>query len=116
MGNRAIRQGDWKLLWEGKPWGRADWELFNLAEDPGEKHDLAAKEPDRVQRMLALWDDYKQTNNVIMPNRSMYETMEEELPMRTAVDDGWPPLIFDTPFVPPTPGVEVKQARKPGSK
>ena len=37
MGNRAIRQGDWKLLWEGKPWGKTDWELFNLTEDPGEK-------------------------------------------------------------------------------
>jgi arylsulfatase len=116
MGNRAIRQGDLKLLWEGKPWGKADWELFNLAEDPGEKHDLAAKDPERVKRMLALWDDYRLTNNVILPNRSMYETMEEELPMRTPVDEGWPPLIFDKPFIPPTPGVEVTQPRKPGSK
>ena len=28
-------------------------ELYNLATDPGEQHDLAAREPDRVRRMLA---------------------------------------------------------------
>ena len=31
FGNRAVRQGDWKLRWEYKPLGKADWELFNLA-------------------------------------------------------------------------------------
>jgi arylsulfatase len=113
MGNHAVRQGDWKLLWEGKPWGKAAWELFNLAQDPGEKNDLAAQEPDRVKRMAALWDDYVETNNVIMPTRSMYETMEDELPMRTPVDEGWPPLIFNKPFVPPPGGVEVQKPKKP---
>jgi arylsulfatase A-like enzyme len=116
MGNHAIRQGDWKLLWEGKPWGKGDWELFNLANDPGEKNDLASREPERVLRMTALWEDYVRTNNVIMPSRSMYETMEKDLPMRTAVDEGWPPLIFNKPFIPPTAGVEVTQPRKPGVK
>jgi arylsulfatase len=116
MGNRAIRQGDWKILWEGKPWGKADWELFNLARDPGEKHDLAAQEPDRVRRLVALWDDYVRTNNVILPTRSMYETMEEDLPMRVPVDEGWPPLIFNPPFVPPPGGVEAVRPPKPGSR
>jgi arylsulfatase len=31
FGNRALRQGDWKLRWEFKPLGTGDWELFNLA-------------------------------------------------------------------------------------
>lgn len=116
MGNHAIRQGDWKLLWEGKPWGKADWELFNLTDDPGEKNDLATREPERVRRMAALWDDYVRTNNVIMPSRSFYETAEKDLPMRTAVDEGWPPLIFNKPFIPPTSGIEVRQPRKPEVK
>jgi arylsulfatase len=116
MGNHAIRQGDWKLLWEGKPWGKSDWELFNLAEDPGEKNDLAAQQPDRMTAMAALWDDYVKTNNVIMPSRSFYETSEKDLPMRTAVDDGWPPLIFNKPFIPPPGGVEVKRPQKPAIK
>jgi arylsulfatase len=116
MGNYAIRQGDWKLLHEGKPWGKADWELFNIAQDPGETRDLAAAEPERVKRMTTLWDDYVRTNNVIMPSRSMYETMERDLPMRTPVDEGWPGLIFNTPFVPPPGGVEAVKPRKPGAK
>ena len=44
----AIRRGDWKLI-EWFEDGRA--ELFNLATDPGEKNDLAAKEPERVKSL-----------------------------------------------------------------
>lgn len=49
---RAIRDGDWKLQLNG---ARNDkvW-LFNLADDPTEKKDLAAAEPARVQQMLGL--------------------------------------------------------------
>lgn len=41
FGNRALRQGDWKLRWQYKPFGKGDWELFNLASDPAERVDLA---------------------------------------------------------------------------
>jgi len=44
----AIRRGDWKLI-EWLEDGRA--ELFNLAQDLGEKNDLAAKEPQRVAKL-----------------------------------------------------------------
>jgi arylsulfatase A-like enzyme len=52
----AVRQGDWKLVWRTLlPSGV---ELFNLAEDPSEKNNLAAQHPDRVsalqQRIEAL--------------------------------------------------------------
>jgi len=46
----AIRRGDWKLI-EWSEDNRA--ELFNLAADPGEKNDLAAKEPERVKKLRA---------------------------------------------------------------
>ena len=42
FGNRAVRQGDWKLRWQYKPYGTEQWELFNLAEDVAERHDLAS--------------------------------------------------------------------------
>ena len=50
--NRAIRQGDWKLVW-----GASDkrWELYDLAGDRTETHDLAAKHPERVKQMAAAW-------------------------------------------------------------
>ncbi len=99
--SRAIRQGDWKLLWQPKPMGDETWALYNLAQDPGEKVDLAAREPDRVRSMVALWDEYAKTNNVILPNRTPFETLEDQLPPRVPVDEGYPPLKFKKPFVPP---------------
>ena len=71
FGNRAVRQGDWKLRWQYKPFGKGDWELFNLATDPAERKDLAAERPDKVKALVALWDDYVQANNVILPSRSV---------------------------------------------
>lgn len=53
---RVVRQGDWKLQLTGRP--KQDW-LFDLAADPGEKTNLAAREPQRVAAMkaqLAAWE------------------------------------------------------------
>jgi arylsulfatase len=57
MGNRAIRQGDWKLVW-----GASDqrWELYNLARDRSETDDLAARYPERVRAMAADWETWAQ--------------------------------------------------------
>jgi arylsulfatase len=101
FGNRAVVQGEWKLRWEYKPLGKGAWELFNLAADPAERKDLAAERPDKVKALTALWDDYARTNNVILPSRSMFETLEEQLPPRVPDDAGYPPLIYKRQFVPP---------------
>lgn len=45
----AVRQGDWKLIWRTLIPTSVD--LFNLAEDPYEKNNLAAAHPDRVAAM-----------------------------------------------------------------
>lgn len=45
-GEWAVRQGNWKLHAL-----KNQQELFNLAEDPGEKMNLAAKHPERVQAL-----------------------------------------------------------------
>ena len=42
----AIRKGDWKLIKIATLPGKT--ELFNLAKDPGEKKNVAAKYPDRA--------------------------------------------------------------------
>ena len=101
FGNRAVRQGDWKIRWEWKPFGTGDWQLFNLADDAGERKDLAGERPDKLKAMLALWDRYVRTNNVILPSRSTFETLEDQLPPRTPDDAGYPPLIYKRQFVPP---------------
>jgi arylsulfatase A-like enzyme len=55
----AVRQGDWKLV---KPELKQGPKLFNLADDPGEKTDLAGKEPGRVKRLQGLWDAWNKGN------------------------------------------------------
>jgi arylsulfatase len=101
FGNRAVRQGDWKVRWEFNRFGKGDWELFDLAADPGERKDLARERPDKLRALLALWDSYVRTNNVILPSRSTFETLEDQLPPRVPDDPGYPPLIYKRQFVPP---------------
>jgi arylsulfatase A-like enzyme len=101
FGNRAVRQGDWKVRWQYKPFGTEEWELFNVAEDVAERHDLAAKHPDKVKQLVALWDEYAQENNVILPNRLLSEGVERALPVRYPVDAGFPPGVYMKQFVPP---------------
>jgi arylsulfatase A-like enzyme len=48
---QALRQGEWKILRN-----RADqpWRLYHVPNDPGERNDLAAKHPDKVQALAQL--------------------------------------------------------------
>ena len=63
---RMIRQGDWKLMYNNRPWGKEGWELYNLEEDPGELNDLAQSRPGKLQDMLALWQQYVDENDVLV--------------------------------------------------
>lgn len=54
-GNRALRQGDWKIVAaRGEP-----WELYDLKTDRAESRNLAASQPERVQAMAAEWERIK---------------------------------------------------------
>ena len=77
------------------------WELFNLETDPGERKDLAAERPDKLKELVAIWDGYVRANNVILPSRSLFETLYDQLPPRTPVDAGYPPQVNKRQFVPP---------------
>jgi len=53
-GNRAIREGDFKLVAEfGKP-----WELYNIAKDRSEQHDLIDTMPELARRLEDKWQTY----------------------------------------------------------
>jgi len=64
MGNRAIRQGEWKLVS-----GASDrrWELYNLAVDRTETDNLAARDPERVKAMAADWKTWARQCEVPIP-------------------------------------------------
>lgn len=51
-GNRALRDGDWKIVaLNGKP-----WELYNLAIDRGETKDLAETAPEKLKELASKWE------------------------------------------------------------
>jgi arylsulfatase A-like enzyme len=61
-GAAALIDGDYKLH---KRWNKKSnefhFELFNLQQDPPEKHDIAAEQPDRVDRMKQQLNDWQES-------------------------------------------------------
>ena len=55
-GARGYRLGRWKLVWGKRQAEPFQWQLFDLSQDPGEEHDLAAREPAKTAELAALWD------------------------------------------------------------
>jgi arylsulfatase len=53
-GNRALREGEWKIVSKHP----GEWELYNIAADRTEQHDLAASQPDRVRELAAKWESW----------------------------------------------------------
>jgi arylsulfatase A-like enzyme len=66
LGQRAVRQGDWKIVWDQRvPADQRRWQLFNLATDPFEQHDLSASNPEQLAAMQRLWEQYDAENGVV---------------------------------------------------
>jgi len=51
--NRAIREGNWKLVWEQKS-GKG-WELYDLSRDRTETKNLASSHPAKVEQLSQKW-------------------------------------------------------------
>jgi arylsulfatase len=67
-GMDAYRHGNWKVLRLPEPYGSGDWQLYDLAADPGELHDLASEFPDRAESLANSFADYAVSNGVINPS------------------------------------------------
>ena len=63
---RAMRKGNWKILWANSPWGKDDWALYDLAADPAEQNDLSAEHPEKLAELIALWDQYVEDHGIIV--------------------------------------------------
>jgi arylsulfatase A-like enzyme len=88
LGSRALYHDGWKAV-TFKPLGpiTADtspntfmapfdediWELYHVAVDPSEVHDLAAEEPERLTRMIEQWWEEAERYNVLpLDNRILF--------------------------------------------
>ena len=67
-GRKALRKGDWKIVFANAPWGTNDWELYNVAEDRTESRNLAATNPQKLGELLVAWRDYvRETGTLEIP-------------------------------------------------
>nr|WP_294895343.1 arylsulfatase [uncultured Pedobacter sp.] len=61
-GNRAVRQGDWKLV---SVYPANKWYLYNLKNDRSELKDLASQNPDKVKMLIAAYEKWASRVGVI---------------------------------------------------
>jgi arylsulfatase len=67
LGFRAVRKGDFKLVWLSIPFGNDDWQLYDLSKDPGELNDLSQERPKLRKEMIAIWNQYSKEVGVVLP-------------------------------------------------
>ncbi len=87
FGAQYARSGRYKVVWMPKPFGYDRWELFDVSRDPGETRDLSASQPGRRAALINAYKKYARANNIVRPNRSFYDGLEQILPPRPPVDD-----------------------------
>ncbi|MBL8471049.1 MAG: arylsulfatase [Rhodocyclaceae bacterium] len=57
-GRKALRKGDWKIVYANVPWGTGKWELYNITQDRTESNNVADKNPAKMEEMLLAWQKY----------------------------------------------------------
>ncbi|RYD80324.1 MAG: arylsulfatase [Sphingobacteriales bacterium] len=71
-GNKAIRDGKWKLVYLASNEGK--YELYDIEKDRAENNDLAGKNPEIVEKLKLKYDEWAKRNDVVE-----YETLRPKL-------------------------------------
>ncbi|HUO48900.1 MAG TPA: arylsulfatase [Acidimicrobiales bacterium] len=100
LGSRAIYHQGWKAvtfhpvgplyddgLEINAPFEEDVWELYHVAEDASECHDVAAEHPERVAAMVELWWEQARRNDVLpLDNRVWWTIVHPKPDIRTPRD------------------------------
>ena len=73
-GNRAMRDGDWKLVWAKN----GPWELYNMKDDRTEMDNLFEKLPQRAAQMKRMWESWARRTGVQFQQSFSYYEMADE--------------------------------------
>ena len=64
-GNRAVRDGRWKLVAKRTRGGLPpDWELYDVEQDRSESRNLIGRQPERAAKMIKAWNAYAKRTKV----------------------------------------------------
>ncbi len=75
-GNAALFAGDLKLVRNQPPVGNGEWQLFDIARDPGETRDLRSSQPADFARLLAAYGKFERDEGVL-PLPAGYEPRQQ---------------------------------------
>ncbi len=86
----AVHHGKWKLIrtFHHGTDGADEYRLFDLSQDIGEQHNLAADHPDHVQRLDSLIDAYIAEANVIIPAANPKFDASQYDPSKIGIQEG----------------------------
>ena len=80
LGSRAIWSKGWTAVtWheKGHGWEADKWELYNTDEDFSQANDLAAKRPEKLKELQALWFEEAKKNSVLPLDDRRYERVAD---------------------------------------
>jgi arylsulfatase len=77
-GMRAYIKNEWKIVNLPKPFGKGDWELFNLEEDPAESNDLSKQYPEKRDELISAWEEYSKNVGIIFDPLDIKGIMEHD--------------------------------------
>ncbi len=66
----SLRDQDWKVIYHYHPSDESDgghYQLYHLAEDPAEQHNLADQQPDKLREMMQRLIDELETHGALYP-------------------------------------------------
>jgi arylsulfatase A-like enzyme len=86
-GQKAVRRGQWKILWMPAPFGVGDWRLYRVSLDPAELWDRSEARPEEKQELLALWDEYARSNGLAQASAPRPARAGAELAQKSSPSD-----------------------------
>ena len=114
LGTRGIWKDGWKAAAVHAPLsGKGDfdadvWELYHVAEDRSESHDLASAHPDKLQELIATWFEEAEANFALpLDDRSARELLNVERPQAEPPRERYV-YYPDTAAVPESVAVNVR--------
>ena len=66
FGNSYVMAGDYKAIhMRTGMYGDGEWHLYDIKKDPGETNPLEADQPERLRKMIAIYENYAEEKGII---------------------------------------------------